>query len=405
MPPLPTGKQFIQGLANQRQDDPPSLQDLCAALDNHQIVPQGATADQQATSLYIVYDACRRWLKQYPSAPTGGKFRNEAYQSWKGKKDAVTALRDDVVSQIDGHFPGLGGSLVQYEDRKKGGAAKKLQALQPGYALERQTFLESKTSGAPAAPFSGSKVRSLLETDAQLPTPQYTGLGSFHKLNTADFQTLGAKVKGGARMYWCNRMQRLKNRVDYWAGTDEWRTIAGAQVHHEVTDANSFWADDYQVRPYAMDRYGNLFVDTSSEQYAAVNHLAGPGKAAKAADAVKARGYTNHSSICAGREVMCAGNLFIWKGQLLHIDNDSGHYAPTREHLRKAVKKLTKETGVPTAYLRVGVKLPSGALDLYTFESFIRGRTNPDWPNQAMKQDHKAIFLQKAAAGGIQFRQ
>jgi hypothetical protein len=89
--------------------------------------------------------------------------------------------------------------------------------------------------------------------------------------------------------------------------------------------------------------------------------------------------------------VICAGNLFIWKGQLIHFDNGSGHYAPKREHLRKALKLLAADFGMPTGYLRVAL-YGANSVDIYTYASFMRGSTQPDWPNQDLKQNHMTIF-------------
>ena len=133
-------------------------------------------------------------------------------------------------------------------------------------------------------------------------------------------------------------------------------------------------------------------METDNVQYAKLNNL--PGNNARVAGN-RARGVVNHSSICAGREVICAGNISIWKGQMLHLDNGSGHYAPTREHLRKALKLLARDFGMPTGYLRVGNISANGA-GYYTYTSFMAGSANPDWPDQLLSNDQTAIFTQRA---------
>jgi hypothetical protein len=65
---------------------------------------------------------------------------------------------------------------------------------------------------------------------------------------------------------------------------------------------------------YAMDEYGTLF--------------------ASPPDGLAKRGaYWNHSSFNAGKDVVCAGMIRIHNGVLQSIDNNSGHYKPSRQHL------------------------------------------------------------------------
>jgi hypothetical protein len=383
---LPTSVDFLIGLQNQRRTGtPPSLSDVCDALDNYHAGRQRGTADEQAGRLFIVYDAARRWLKKYPNCPKGGAVRQDAYQSWQGKYSAVSGLRNDAAGEINGLFPGLGDALFDYEDRKKQGArTSKLKGLGAGYDNERKTFV---AGGKKAAPFSGNKVHSVAGTK---PAKDVTD-APFEKLNPAQFNALGAKVKGVATMYWCSRMQRLKFRVEYSTSANQWVTINGAQVHHPIAEAKNEIAEEKEWRMYAMDRYGNLFVDEDSVQYAALRNLG--NVANRKGPAEQARGVMNHSSFCAGREVICAGNIYIWKGQLLHIDNGSGHYAPTRDHLRKALKSLAADFGMPTGYLRVGVH----GVGYFTYDDFAKGRNTPDWPDQDMGSDQRQIFSRKGA--------
>lgn len=184
----------------------------------------------------------------------------------------------------------------------------------------------------------------------------------FTTLTEQEFNELGSTTK--VRMYFLNkiaRLQKLATKTD-----DGWVDIAGALLSTRVTWAGGL-GNETDCQIYAMDRYGNLFVGA---------HDMGGRKA-----------QTNHSSFCSGREVICAGNIFFWKGQLIHIDNGSGHYAPTRAFLRKAVEILIEE-GTNPDILRVTVH-GEGA---YRARTFMQNALQGDWPQQDQMVNQDNIF-------------
>jgi len=50
-----------------------------------------------------------------------------------------------------------------------------------------------------------------------------------------------------------------------------------------------------------------------------------------------------HSSYMAGQDVLCAGRIFVKQGNLVGIDNASGHYKPSADHLRRAIRELDRQ--------------------------------------------------------------
>lgn len=50
-----------------------------------------------------------------------------------------------------------------------------------------------------------------------------------------------------------------------------------------------------------------------------------------------------HSSYMGGRDVLCAGRIFARQGKLVGIDNASGHYKPSAERLRSAIRDLDRQ--------------------------------------------------------------
>lgn len=50
-----------------------------------------------------------------------------------------------------------------------------------------------------------------------------------------------------------------------------------------------------------------------------------------------------HSSYMGGEDVLCAGRIFVKQGKLVGIDNASGHYKPSAERLRGAIRELDRQ--------------------------------------------------------------
>lgn len=50
----------------------------------------------------------------------------------------------------------------------------------------------------------------------------------------------------------------------------------------------------------------------------------------------------HHSSLNAGRPVACAGEMMLIEGEVMEIDNTSGHYTPPAEALDQVVTQLHK---------------------------------------------------------------
>ena len=85
---------------------------------------------------------------------------------------------------------------------------------------------------------------------------------------------------------------------------------------------------------YALDKYGNLLVGpvTSGGRYADQSKRA-------ILDGIR----YNHSSLAAGADVICAGEMDFRNGKITEINNYSGHYAPSMQRLHDAVVCLTDE--------------------------------------------------------------
>lgn len=82
---------------------------------------------------------------------------------------------------------------------------------------------------------------------------------------------------------------------------------------------------------YALDLYGNLLVAKANRSW--THGVSGA--------------QFNHSTLAAGRDVICAGELKIVKGEIKYISNESGHYRPTATQLGNAIFVLSDEYTLP----------------------------------------------------------
>jgi hypothetical protein len=137
----------------------------------------------------------------------------------------------------------------------------------------------------------------------------------------------------------------------------------------------------YELRPYAMDKYGNLFMDVQYgiKDYVQYDERTGRYQMAQTTT-------LNHSSLLAGADVLCAGLIQIGyncatrreeRGVLGSIDNLSGHYKPTRENLMNCIQVL-RDQGVSVDATRVEVRTAQGDVR-YWGRDFVRNM-NP-WPS------------------------
>lgn len=93
------------------------------------------------------------------------------------------------------------------------------------------------------------------------------------------------------------------------------------------TDGELFVAPEPEAVLWAMDRYGNIYVCRDWNEML---------------QQVGARERFNHSSLNAGKGVICAGCLNCdTAGKLTNIRNDSGHYKPTAKQFQTALKILS----------------------------------------------------------------
>lgn len=208
--------------------------------------------------------------------------------------------------------------------------------MMPGYSNERTNFLKQKQqrglSGTNAVinPTSGSHVHDIHQgggwqaqgnvlpqgiTDIlaknydQLTEPEFTRLMQYFKV------TPTAEYYGGneQQVHYARKDERIKERL---LVTDDIGRLLlnGAPA-------------DMDLAIWAMDGYGNLLGAIPT-----AHHTSSAGT-----------GQWNHSSLNAGKDVICAGTMQIVQGQLTMISNESGHYQPNATKLANAIATLEEE--------------------------------------------------------------
>ena len=94
----------------------------------------------------------------------------------------------------------------------------------------------------------------------------------------------------------------------------------------------------------------------------------------------------NHSQVSAELSILCAGYIQIIDGKIVAIDNDSGHYKPTKIQLHRAILALVKKHGIDIFDDQAKVTFMGEDTEI-NIKDFIN---NPPQPNQL---DKKSLLL------------
>jgi hypothetical protein len=123
--------------------------------------------------------------------------------------------------------------------------------------------------------------------------------------------------------------------------------------------------EKFAADPYAVDKYGNMYSISLNDRKETVG-----------------AGQFNHSSFCAGKEIVVAGTI-AWKdGFLLYISNLSGHYKPSRANLQMYLRSLQDED-VELDNVCIGCfNQTNDGYDHFKFNTFINNpNAQSDWPH------------------------
>jgi len=200
-----------------------------------------------------------------------------------------------------------------------------VKQLDGGYARERDLWLKSNKQ---VSPISGTTlheaVNALTDQDSiayDEPAARQYGRNksvkkSFDKMTIKDWQVIeGLMAKLSA--------PPSKTHVAFLRKSARIAHMAMVSKGLLVKNDGTAWDTGTWDLPFAQDEYGSLFIGEDS--------------------IVTATERLNHSSLLAGKGVLCAGTLRISAGRLTRFNNNSGHYKPTGEHVYLGLLALQDE--------------------------------------------------------------
>jgi hypothetical protein len=286
-----------------------ALQDYCDG--------NNATEERQIELVSVLISACGKWLKIKSKKNTELVERRRRAVSKLGNQalDELYNLNEDLVGEI--RF--TRAKIKTLSGRRSYGTT----SLSPGYWHERTAYIKSGKTYAP----SGSDLSGIYKTIGSfnpLPPKKYLKLVNkkrFEELSLQDFLALHEVGKSEGFGKTVNFLKK-GDRMLYLA------IPTGKRFH----DIHNKPLNTEGENAYAIDSYGNMFT--------------------KRVSMFQGNVFFNHSSFNAGKDVISAGMIKFERGYLREIDNNSGHYKPTRDNLHEAIR-LFDEDGIDLQYAAV----------------------------------------------------
>ena len=306
--PIPTLDQFQNATKHKSKSGFKSrgrIQHIDHALMAWNNVAHGTDDEMKLAAAYQLVKECKKWLLLKQKEIDSGKAKVSTNLRMTQVDNLVNEATACLYALVDDL--GLGHAFDRFEHRKNydtPGQHRPFRSLHGVYQHERALYVGSRKQRAPSA--------SLLHQsqDAFPKFQKKLGARSFEGLTRRQYEKLDQLTQRKKDVLYFNKIQRLK----YMAFP-----IDGLLC--DVRDAPITTKHAYG-EPYAMDRYGNLFLTESTAMI--------PGQ-------------LNHSSFNAGREVICAGIIIIEDGLLKMINNSSGHYKPDQLDLHEMLNVLAEE--------------------------------------------------------------
>ncbi|WP_425093048.1 hypothetical protein [Tropicimonas sp. S265A] len=212
-----------------------------------------------------------------------------------------------------------------------------LRSLQGGHTQERAVYAHNKATGNKTANFPGGSlveanmaayrnnaagaVQAFGPPPANVQAILANNAKDFDNLTPGEFDVLanhftGHELAGQFPVHYVDKTERVNNNM-----------LVVVNNHLRNSTGGPYTTQNLDM--WALDKYGNLMVAN--------------------ANAMTNGNQYNHSSLNAGQNVICAGTCVIQNGIIMEIDNQSGHYKPTRLNLQTALKVLVNDVGAPFA--------------------------------------------------------
>ncbi|MFJ4293253.1 hypothetical protein ACIP1U_26260 [Cupriavidus sp. NPDC089707] len=306
-------------------------------------------AGREIACLHAIVTACISWLKLKRGKAEGPQA--EISPLFVTRRRAIANLGTEALQELHARLtqlnvltPDLRGRLSF--DRRKlsvlGSGAnqgvrspyvRELRPMGADYQNERLSYLQSGKLQA----ISGSGVHLTHRNLTQMMPADPQRRANAEAIARKDVQTL--TLEDFQLLDAIGRANLVTGDVNYLSKNERMRYMAIVGDGGLLYDVNEqpITTHAVKVTAYAMDKYGSLFI--------------------KDADPLGDAMFFNHSSFNAGNDVICAGTLTIRNGSLRVIDNNSGHYKPTRENLHNCLSVLASE----------GLACNWAAVNLYVF--------------------------------------
>ncbi len=306
------------------------------ALQHYEAV-MGMDAQEQCKAVCAVLSKCNNWYIKKNKKLTPKKKTETAAK----RSQVVGAVMNEAIGALRNYDPTFYRAVQNYHVRKasaklNGAGAPQTKTMAAGYVNERVAYLSFNKQTSMAAGF----VHEAIEKDpksflAGSPRRQFQtavqsvyGTTKFEGLTPDDWVRIHATADELDQQKISVRYMKKFERMSHMLEGD------GNGGLRYVVGARSAQGDGW---PWAMDEWGSIYT---------ADHKLDANKAGKK--------YFNHSTFTGGDVVVCAGELTInGQGTLLSINNASGHYQPTGDHLRAALTILRDDYGVSFAAVEV----------------------------------------------------
>jgi len=326
---------------------------------------RAAEQNQTVGNLIAVFTAAIAW--GWKKAKKHGDKRTENFSLRLQKVQVLVQEVEQDLAGLGLDVPSLRKAVLSYEKKKSSGKKSGLRSLGKGYSHERKEFLATKRGGVTKdqgiAPKAGSLVGEVLKAagTAKLKAVKASDgtvadLGSnrgninlltrvhgkeIKQISSTEYEEIIAMVEAGEYM----GMVSQKSEVNFVRKTDRVSKFLAwcenglfykqAGIPHTSTGHEL----------YAMDKYASLITMPVGLFYNKTTRVYdGTGDAQH-----------NHSSLNAGADVICAGEIEFLNGKITYISNESGHYRPKARQLQNCVNSLNVADEADLSQCKVNV--------------------------------------------------
>jgi len=326
---------------------------------------RAAELDPTVGNLIGVYTAAIAW--GWRKAKKHGDKRTENFSLRLQKVQVLVQEVEQELPRFGLDVMSLRKAVLSYEKKKVSGKKSGLRSLGKGYDHERKEFLNTKRGGVSKdqgiTPKAGSAVGEVLKAASAAKLKQDKpsdgtvrdlalsrgGQGlltrvhgkEIKQISSSDYEAIIAMVEEGD----FQGMVSQKSEVNFVRKTDRVSKFLAWCENGLFYKQNGMAHTSTGHELYAMDKYGSLITMPVGLFY---------NKTTRVYDG-NGDGQHNHSSLNAGADVICAGEIEFENGKIKYISNESGHYKPKPRQLQNCVNSLSDADEADLSLCKVNV--------------------------------------------------